>query len=43
MARKSTSIKIDDDLWHAFKMRALEKRMDISTLLEQLIRKELKK
>lgn len=43
MARKTTSIKIDDDLWHQFKMRALEKRMDISELLEQLIKKELRK
>jgi len=43
MARKTTSIKIDDELWHEFKMRALEKRMEISELLEQLIRKELKK
>jgi hypothetical protein len=43
MARKTTSIKIDDELWHEFKLYALQKRQDMSELLERLIRRELRK
>ena len=42
MARKTTSIKIDEDLWKKFKIRAIEKNKEISTYLEELIRKALK-
>lgn len=41
MARKSTSIKVDEDLWKEFKKRAIDKDLDVSELLERLIRKEL--
>ena len=43
MARKTTSIKIDDELWKEFKIKAIEKDKDISTYLEELIKKALKK
>lgn len=42
MARKTTSIKVDEDLWKKFKIKAIEKGKDISTYLEELIKKALK-
>jgi len=43
MARKTTSIKIDEELWKKFKIKSIEKGMEISKYLEELIRKALQK
>jgi len=43
MVRKTTSIKVDESLWKKFKIKAIEKGKEISTYLEELIQKELKK
>lgn len=40
--RKATSIKIDPDLWKEAKIEAIRRDMDVSELVEQLLRKELK-
>ena len=42
MARKTTSIKVDEELWKKFKIKAIKKNKDISTYLEQLIKEALK-
>lgn len=41
MKRETTSIRIDQELWHKAKMKALENRMSIGEFIENLIRKEL--
>jgi hypothetical protein len=41
MERRTTSIKIDPNLWKDFKKRAIDKDLEISEYLEKLIRKEL--
>jgi len=43
MERKTTSIKINPDLWEEVKIYCIKQKTDISTWLENLIRKELKK
>ena len=40
--RKTTSIKINPDLWKEVKKYCIDKDMDISDVLENLLRKELK-
>ena len=39
--RKTTSIKINPDLWRQYKSIAVLKGKDISELLEELIQKEI--
>jgi len=41
--RKTTSIKINPDIWDKFKIYAIQKKIDMSELLEKMIEKELKK
>jgi hypothetical protein len=41
--RKTTSIKIDPALWKEVKKYCIDKDLDISDFLEELIKKELKK
>ena len=41
MVRKKTSIYIDSELWEKFKKYALMKGMDVSSLLEEIIRNEV--
>lgn len=41
--RKTTSIKIDEELWKYVKIHCVTEGIDISDYLENLIRKDLKK
>lgn len=41
--RETTSIRIDPELWHKAKIYALQNRMSIGKLVEDLIEKELRK
>lgn len=43
MERKTTSIKINPEIWNRFKIYAIQKNVDMSDLLEKMIEKELKK
>lgn len=43
MVRKTTSIKIDHDLWKKVKKHCIDKETDISDYLEELLRKDLEK
>jgi len=43
MERKTTSIKIEPNLWKEFKKHAIDQDKDLSDILEEIIRKELKK
>ena len=43
MERKTTSIKIEPELWKSVKKHCVDKEVDISEYLETLIRKDLKK
>jgi len=43
MERKTTSIKIEPQLWKSVKKFCIDKEMDISDYLEELIKKDLKK
>lgn len=40
MARKKSSVYVDDELWRKLKKRAMEKGIGLSTLLEEVIREE---
>ena len=40
--RKSTSIKIDPDLWKEVKIEAIRRDLEVSELVELALRKELK-
>lgn len=42
MERKTTSIKIDSQLWKDVKKHCIDKEIDISDYIEQLIKKDLK-
>ena len=42
VVRKTTSIKINPDLWKEVKKYCIDKDMDISDMLENPLRKELK-
>jgi len=42
-SRKTTSIKISPDIWDKFKIYAIQKKIDMSELLEKMIEKEIKK
>lgn len=41
MQRKTTSIKIDPELWKKLKKHCIDKEMDISDYLEILIKRDL--
>ena len=43
MERKTTSIKIDPELWKTLKKHCIDKDVDISDYLEGLVKKDLKK
>ncbi|MBU0906846.1 MAG: hypothetical protein KKD18_00340 [Nanoarchaeota archaeon] len=43
MAKKKTSLVIDEDLWQEVKIHCIKERRDISEWMEEIIRKELKK
>lgn len=43
MAKKKTSINIDQELWKYVRKHCIDKEVDISDYLESLIRKDLKK
>lgn len=40
--RKTTSLKFDVDLWKKVKIHCIEKSIDISEYIENLVRKDLK-
>lgn len=42
MVRKTTSIKIDEALWKRVKIKCINKGIEISEYLEDLIKKDLK-
>lgn len=41
--RKTTSIKINPEIWNKFKIYCIGKNKDMSDILEKLIEKEVKK
>ena len=41
--RKTTSIKINPEIWDKFKILAINKKIDMSEYLEKMIEKELEK
>jgi hypothetical protein len=41
--RKTTSIKVDPQLWKEFKKRAIDEDKDLSDVLEEMIRERIKK
>lgn len=43
MARKTTSLKVDEELWKKFKIKCIMDGRDISDEIEELIKKEVKK
>ncbi|MFH1592710.1 MAG: ribbon-helix-helix protein, CopG family [Candidatus Woesearchaeota archaeon] len=43
MTRKTTSIKIDPELWKRVKKHCIDRDMDISDFIEQLLKKNLPK
>lgn len=40
--RESTSIKVDPDLWKEVKIEAIKRDTEVSILVEEALRKELK-
>ncbi len=43
MVRKTTSLKIEEELWKDVKIHCIQKGTDISDYLEQLIKLDLKR
>ena len=43
MQRKTTSIKIDPELWKKVKILCINKGIDVSIYLEELIKKDMQK
>ena len=43
MERKTTSFKIDPEVWKKVKIHCAEQEIDITDFLEKIINKELKK
>jgi len=41
MAKKTTSLKIDAELWKEVKKLCIDKEMDISAYIEALLKKDL--
>ncbi len=42
MVRKTTSLKIDEDLWKKVKIHCINESIDISEYIEKLVKKDLK-
>ena len=42
MARKTTSLKIDEELWKKVKIHCIQQDFEISEYIEELIKKGLK-
>ncbi len=42
MVRKTTSLKIDEEVWKAVKIKCIKMDLEISEYLEKLIKKDLK-
>jgi hypothetical protein len=40
--RKTTSIKVDPELWKEFKKHAIDEDKDISDIMEEMIRERIK-
>jgi post-segregation antitoxin (ccd killing protein) len=43
MERKTTSIKVQPELWKETKKLAIDRGIDVSELVEQVLRKELQR
>lgn len=43
MVKKTTSLKIEEEVWKKFKIKCILDGRDISDELEELIKKEIKK
>jgi len=43
MAKKKTSLVIDEDLWQNVKIHCIKEKIDISDWLDKIIREKLKK
>jgi len=43
MVRKTTSLKIDEELWKKLKINCILKGVELSSYLEEIIREDLKK
>lgn len=43
MPKKTTSIKIEPEIWKKVKLHCVEKEIEISDYIESLIKKDLKK
>ena len=43
MAKKKTSVMIDEDVWQDVKIYCIKQKIDISDWLEEVIKKELNK
>ncbi|GBE20091.1 hypothetical protein BMS3Abin17_00825 [archaeon BMS3Abin17] len=43
MVRKTTSLKIDSELWKELKKACIDKEIEISKYIEDLIRKNIKR
>jgi hypothetical protein len=41
--RKTTSIKVDPNLWKEFKKHAIDEDKDISDIMEEMIRERIKR
>jgi len=41
--RKTTSIKVDPELWKEFKKHAIDEDKDISDIMEEMIRERIKR
>jgi len=41
MARKTTSLKVDEELWKKVKIRCIEEDIEISSFIEKIIQKKL--
>lgn len=42
MVKKTTSIKVDEKLWKKVKIESIQREIDISDYLENLIKRDLK-
>lgn len=43
MIRKTTSLKIDEELWRSVKIHCINEKKEISEYIEELIKKDLAK
>lgn len=42
MVRKTTSLKIDEELWKLVKIHCIQEGIDISDFIEELVKKNIK-